>query len=474
VLAGGYFYVRRGLEGTPIDYSTDSQSKAFDEQFRYGSIGSDAGGLPYHIWKVLPEVFPEFLPDKGAGGKDYSSFGALYEEGRDRPIGVAKREGFVDSVGLNCAVCHTGAVRESPNSPPKFISAMPAQQFDLGAYFNFLFACADDPRFTSDVIIKAIEAQGSVGFIEKLILPTAIGKTKEELQKQESALSFLKARPTMGPGRVDTFNPYKVLYFDANMQKDQTIGTVDFPAIWQQDIKKGLFMHWDGNNNSIDERNISASLGAGAKPETVDLTRVDRIRDWLMILPSAKYPFPIDDKLAQSGETVYKTNCAECHDPGGAKFGQVTPVADLKTDPKRVESFGGSFVNNSGQTKSMVDSMNSLGTGYAWKFTHFRVTNGYVNRPLDGIWARGPYLHNGSVPNLRALLETERPSEFYRGDDVFDPKNVGFVTTEAKSGTRDLFKYNTAEPGNNNTGHTYGAELTESDKVALLEYLKTK
>ena len=72
--------------------------------------------------------------------------------------------------------------------------------------------------------------------------------------------------------------------------------------------------------------------------------------------------------------------------------------------------------------------MNTIGTGTPWKFSHFRKTDGYANMPLDGVWLRAPYLHNGSVPTLRALLfPEERPAVFYRGYDVYDWQRVGFV-----------------------------------------------
>jgi hypothetical protein len=87
---------------------------------------------------------------------------------------------------------------------------------------------------------------------------------------------------------------------------------------------------------------------------------------------------------------------------------------------------------------------------------------------------RAPYLHNGSVPTLRDLLEpvANRPAVFYRGYDVFDPVNVGFVTTgiEAK---RVGWKHDTAIRGDGNQGHTYGTNLLPQEKTALLEYLKT-
>jgi hypothetical protein len=120
-------------------------------------------------------------------------------------------------------------------------------------------------------------------------------------------------------------------------------------------------------------------------------------------------------------------------------------------------------------------NQNTIFAGYGdERFSHFRKTFGYANSPLDGIWLRAPYLHNGSVPTLRDLLMpvAERPKVFYRGYDVYDPVNVGFITqgTEAE---RVGTKYNVAERASGNQGHEYGTELSEPEKEALVEYLKT-
>ena len=84
----------------------------------------------------------------------------------------------------------------------------------------------------------------------------------------------------------------------------------------------------------------------------------------------------------------------------------------------------------------------------------------YKARPLDGIWATPPYLHNGSVPNLDALLRpvVERPKTFQLGLTAFDPERVGF-STEGKPGS---FVLDTTLPGNNNTGHEF-RDLTLSE-----------
>ena len=109
-----------------------------------------------------------------------------------------------------------------------------------------------------------------------------------------------------------------------------------------------------------------------------------------------------------------------------------------------------------------------------FKFDAYRKTNGYANTPLDGIWARAPYLHNGSVPTLWDLLQPveKRPATFYSGYDVYDPKYVGFITSgpDAES---EGFKFETCMPGNSNMGHTFGTDLKDDEKWDLIEYMKT-
>jgi hypothetical protein len=94
--------------------------------------------------------------------------------------------------------------------------------------------------------------------------------------------------------------------------------------------------------------------------------------------------------------------------------------------------------------------------------------------PLDGIWARAPYFHNGAVPSLADLLKppAERPRTFYRGYDVYDPRNVGFIY-EGPAAEKEGWKLDTSLPGNSNGGHLWGTALAPAQKTALVEYLKT-
>ena len=97
----------------------------------------------------------------------------------------------------------------------------------------------------------------------------------------------------------------------------------------------------------------------------------------------------------------------------------------------------------------------------------------YKARPLEGIWATPPYLHNGSVPSLYYLLQppAKRPATFAMGARVFDTMHVGYDTSPTAPG--NSFTFDTSKDGNSNKGHVYGVgALTETQRLELLEYLK--
>ena len=215
-------------------------------------------------------------------------------------------------------------------------------------------------------------------------------------------------------------------------------------------------------------------MGTGITPPTGDRPSLKRVADWLRSLAAPPYPFPIDKALAAKGAPIYKQYCASCHGADGKDFrgehvGKIVPIEEIRTDRRRLDSY----------TYEVAVNQNLIFAGYGnERFSHFRKTFGYANSPLDGVWLRAPYLHNGSVPTMRALLEPaeRRPKTFYRGYDVYDQKNLGFVADVAEEKGRKYFRYDTAEPGNANSGHEgerYGTELPDAAKNALIEYLKT-
>ena len=461
----------------PVDYDS------VIEHFKYGSIGSEpgvslmrpVGGAlpPYWVFNALPSVCHDTLP----GG--YASLGFVVEPGHDLPIGVSRRRRLgVDQVGLNCAVCHTGTVRDSPGAAPRVVLGMPAHQLDLQRFIEFVLDCTLDNRLTAESVRGRFPSQdGPSAFERALFRLGLVDRLKmQTLQQRNRIAPILGDRvPRWGRGRVDTFNPYKALQFNWNLDQfseDERTGASDFPSLWNQKPREGMNLHWDGDNDSVDERNLSAGLGAGITPVTVDHAGLKRVRDWIWTLPPPNYPYRIDSAAAARGAAVYAQQCVACHADNrfrdgvtaGGRVGLVEPIALIGTDRHRLDSYTVTFAAN----------QYSLFPQSPYRFTHFRKTNGYANQPLDGIWARAPYLHNGSVPTLRDLLDAPaaRPRVFYRGYDVFDQTKVGFVSDVPEENGRLFFRYDVSVPCNGNFGHLYGTTLSDEDKRDVVEYMK--
>jgi hypothetical protein len=471
LVCGAYLWLRFAAD-RPTEYAD------IEEHFKYGSTGGEhVSGFPYWIFQALPQVCGEHLPGKG-----YASLGLIYEEGRDLPIGMSKRHHQgIDKTFLNCAVCHASTVRDAPNSKPRVYLGMPAMQLDIMGFEKFLFNCAKDPKFAAEFIVpearRAAQVRGQdLDLLDRYIVyPFAVALMRERLLTIAGRFSFALHDPEWGPGRVDTFNSAKVLFnFPMNdLPAHEKNAPSDFPSIWLQGPRKGMQLHWDGNNTMVEERNKSAAFGTGTTPPTLDVANIGRIETWLLTKEPPKYPYPVDAAKAARGGALYKEYCSSCHGATGRDFsgeyvGKVNPIAEIGTDRRRLDSY----------TYDLAVNQSTLYVGYPWRFAHFRKTFGYANMPLDGLWLRAPFLHNGSVPTVRDLLEpaSKRPPVFHRGYDVYDPVKVGFRSEVATEGDKHYFRFDTSVPGNANTGHEgkrYGTELPAADKDALVEFLKT-
>ena len=150
VLASGLFVLTLTLTvacSTPTTPPLDN----ILEHYKYGILGTEGRvGVPYWIFRVLPIVFADKLPNRPGNG--WEKIGFIFETpDRDHPIGTTKANGQfgVDLVGLNCATCHAGTYRDTPSSPRQVVLGMPSHGMDLQAYGRFLTAAGQDPRFRS-------------------------------------------------------------------------------------------------------------------------------------------------------------------------------------------------------------------------------------------------------------------------------------------------------------------------------------
>jgi mono/diheme cytochrome c family protein len=437
-----------------------------EERFKYGSIGGEAsGGLPYWIWAVLPRIFPDKLPGSGQGG--YYSFGLVWEQGHEMPVGFTKKIVGFPRVANNCAICHAATYRTKADEPPSIVAAAPNHTGRIQLLLRFLTDCAADPRFNADVLLPEIEKHTKFSLLDRLAWRYAvIPMTKKALVTRGGQFAWMNRSwvPAWGPGRDDPMNLTK--YFMTSLPVDNTVGQADFPSIWNLGLREGKFLNWGGETPSPRSVIIDSALGLQADPKTV-VSNAAWIEDYLVKKRAPKYPYPIDAQLAGKGKTVFDANCNSCHGLGaGTRVGQIIDVHDVGTDDNRLITWTAEAarIANEAVAKLGVDRI---------PITKPAI-NGYQAVPLDGIWLRAPYLHNGSVPNLRELLKppAERSKTFYRGYDVYDPVNVGFDTQSADA-RQAGFLFDVSLKGNGNGGHLYGTTLQPPDKDALVEYMKT-
>ena len=130
----------------------------------------------------------------------------------------------------------------------------------------------------------------------------------------------------------------------------------------------------------------------------------------------------------------------------------------------------------SGSGPNDVWAVGNMGTILHWTGSAWTPSTSGTTAELRGVWATAPYLHNGSVANLYELLSPSAKrggtTNVIRIGGEFDPKHVGY-SLESTEG----FALDTTLPGNSDAGHEgkqYGTELSEDDRLALIEYLKTK
>lgn len=287
-------------------------------------------------------------------------------------------------------------------------------------------------------------------------------------------------------------------------------GITDFMSVWEQDKRRASWDdkhqrlingggQWNGNVPMPIYRNLIAMLTLGL--EKTDVRVAAFAEELLDGLPASPYPFAVDIALAKQGQALFAEHCADCHQP---KNGKVYDT--LGTSMKRAYVVGtllnyaarkGLYANCSPDTtiqlygKDVKPCAEFDGVSLSGKKDLLMSPNnehhGYNARPLSGIWAQAPYLHNGTVPTVYHLLvPDERPISFIKSRLDYDQKHLGFSWNSQQATSQNegyLFQTN-AVPALSNKGHD--KDIVEGKKTyrlnwsgdkqgafAIIEYLKT-
>ena len=427
--------------------------------------------------------------------------------------------------GLGCAACHTGEVRYNGRSiridggqgmldftdfEGELIDSLNAATADAAKFERFAGALgtAKDQRATLKSDMAALAAKLAA---------------RHRMNQVDVAY---------GHARLDAFgqifNAVAVEFLGVAENRRAPDAPVSFPVLW--DAPHLDVVQWNGSAPNAGPgpllQNITTALavygsldisqhkGIDGYPSTIDFAHLAQIQDDLYALRSPQWPASIfgalDPERVARGGKIYSQQCQSCHalsDRTEAKRelkATLTPLAEIGTDPRMVRNFldsvsssgafagrkegvlGGDTLGARAQTIDLVahaaigaalchplQAMRDAIAGYhrVIKAALDKHPEYYKARPLSGIWASAPYLHNGSVPSLVELLKppAERVTRFYVGSREFDPVNVGVVVTASEHAS----EFDTSLPGNANVGHTFGTALGDADKRDLLEYLKS-
>ena len=284
----------------------------------------------------------------------------------------------------------------------------------------------------------------------------------------------------------------------------------DTPPWWL--LKKKHAMFYNGFGRGDFGRFLMASnlltVSDSAEARDVD-SHFNDVLAYIYSLEPPKYPYPINAALAKRGGVLFVEHCAKCH----GHYASTGPSGNLPASgeggdypnlliPESLVGTDSLLYKSNFQSPQFIGWFNKSWFSQGDHPARLEPFDGYIAPPLDGIWITAPYLHNGSVPTLEAVLNSRiRPTYWSRDFDKpqYDYTAVGWkYTTEgapaaaatgagaatrvgpsgaanspatAATGARSV--YNTTLPGYGNYGHRFGDQLTDGERKALIEYLKT-
>jgi hypothetical protein len=438
------------------------------------------------------------------------------------PVGFTVSDPKVSSgipvAGITCAACHTGQldykgthVRIEGGQGNPDLSAFQMEVFAA------IGATAKDPARRAQFLKDAVAAGYPAASVDADF--RTLTETADQLLYGQKGLKGV----VPGNGRVDAVQGIANAVLAKDIQVPSNAknfdAPVNFPYLW--DIWRLSWLQYNGFlPPQADSRNIGEVLGVSGKTNVVDpktgalnpeparwwtsvqLKNLQWMEATLKHLKAPSWPASVfgavDETKAARGRELFSQNCAGCHGikvlPNHLWDVSIVSLSHVGTDPNQAVDWAGRTYDASklglGEVRATALSglINNIRT-YLYDAdktpasqrepdVKFEAPCGYKARPLIGVWATPPFLHNGSVRTVYDLLSDTRPTSFRYGSSEFDPVHLGYTEDNAP-GSRVL---DTTISGNHNTGHWWtddinrpgriGRKLTEDEKSALIEYLK--
>lgn len=375
----------------------------------------------------------------------------------------------VEVVGPNCMICHANIGVDG-----QIAIGLPGIDLDFGYFAN-----------------EVAGLQSQLELVQDLLSPESYAELQKFADRLGAIAPYVQTE-VAGVNPADNLagilfshrDPETLAWSDEPLltPPEKIVAPVDPPPWWRMKKKSTMFYTALGRGDHGRIMMTASTLCIDSVP---DARRIDEdfddVRAYIASLEAPRWPEEllgaIDRDLANRGKSLFEAKCAKCHGTyaeDGDDAGDTYPnlwvaLEDIGTDPllavgashvaeRFVAWFNGSFY---GKTARLVPEP------------------GYVPPPLDGVWATGPFLHNGSVPTLAQVLDTTARPTYWRRLDGFDAERAGLVYKDVTVGHDQLsgpgkrVVYDTTLLGHGNGGHDFGDSLSAEQRAAVVEYLKT-
>lgn len=500
----------------------------------FRDFANGKSGVPYVVFRVLPEVLPDLWDKETNAPKGVSGF---YKNNFAPWRPIAQGIGWntehkfpadapsYQIANLTCGACHMSQVKGQNGKVYDLIGGANTQ-INVIQYLIKLAETASDPRFNFENVKQKIEShKGNPDFwygtdklantdkaladklralaIRDVNLILEIGadlipKVKNSILNNSVGLDFLsktKYGPSMKTAGIENFTGSFDAYGIAltkTFLTARTKGTqisqpleparVDIPAVWNQAQRSSA--QWDNSIVPPILRNLAAEFATVGDSRMLDIRLAYQSGKFLEGLKPSPYPLEeLDMAQVARGKLLADKNCTGCH---STSKNILIPVEKIGTDPNRARMFTEFFgmkvldpVLRAGcDVNREPELCNFPPTAQVVNSVPIKAP-GYAALPLAGSWATAPYFHNGSVPTMYHLLvPEERPKVFCRGSLSYDTKNMGFDwQLPCAPGSTE---YDTTMVGQTSVGHTgnylgrsWSGEENRQDREDLLAFLKS-
>jgi mono/diheme cytochrome c family protein len=473
-----------GLWNTGVELAAEPQEPGDPTNGEFLLLNGDfmTCGLPYRMWNfpfaqsVIASAFGANaeVPLKTLPGREGKNADMPYF------INAFTASDGTEVVNGNCLMCHASqfdgeVIIGMPNATADFTGGGAVSPDDLGGA-EALYDLVDlteaervqaDRMFTRANIMLPYTGMRTIGMnpAEMFALVLMVHHDRETLAwSDEPVVESLALSVLNGD------------FADPKITSD--------PAPWWRVKKKNALFY---NGMARGDHRGTMSLATSVCVDDLDrAAEVDRqfrdIQAFVKSVEAPRYPRKINAELAQKGERVFIETCAGCHGTYGTSDDAewypnlLIPLDVIGTDD--VVALGGVLY-----APELVEWYNNSFYGKVTRMVPDDPFPGYIPPPLDGIWATGPFLHNGSVPTIEAVLNSSIRPKYWRRVDYdssnFDEAALGWPYEEVPYSQRNApeaerkFIYDTTLWSQSNKGHTFGDHLSQNDRRAVLEYLKT-